>query len=138
MSLSEDVLRNTRMAIAILAQGKSLEQAIERGHSAPSSTWNSICMQQKEEEQDPLFYDLPLSRLLNWNRWWHLIEETVRLVYQKKTWGAIGSLLKRKKGIFTVRVVLLRKIWSARGQELKRIKHLPDDELECNRRPMCS
>ena len=133
MSLSEDVLRNTRMAIAILAQAKSLEQASERGHSASSSVRNSNCMQQKEEEeeQDPLFYDLPLSRLLNWNRWWHLIAKTVRLVYQKKTWGAIGSHLKCKKGIFTDRVVLLRKIWSARGQELKRIKHLPDDELEC-------
>ena len=119
------------MAIAIWAQGKSLEQAIERGHSAPSSTWNSICMQQKKEEQDPLFYDLQLSRLLNWNRCWHLIAKTARLVYQKKTWGAIGSHLKRKKGIFIDRVVLLRKIWSARGQELKRIKHLPDDELEC-------
>ena len=129
MSLSEDVPRNARMAIAILAQGlsKSLEQAIERGHSAPSSTWNSICMQQKEEEQDPLFYDLPLSRLLNWNRWWHLIAKTVQLAY----WGAIGSLLKRKKGSFAVRVILLRKIWSARGLELKRIKHLPDGELEC-------
>ena len=128
MSLTEDAPRNTRMAIAILAQGlcKSLEQAIERGN-----TWNSICMQQKEEEQDLLFYDLPLSRLLNWNRWWHLSAKTVQLVYKKKTWGAIGSLLKRKQGIFTVRVILLRKIWSARGLELKRIKHLPDNELEC-------
>ena len=120
MSLSEDVPRNARMAIAILAQGltKSLEQARERGRSAPSSTWNSSCMQQKEEEQDPVFYDLPLSRLLNWNRWWHLIAKTVQLVYKKKTWGAIGSLLKHKKGIFTVRVILLRKksgqleVWS--------------------------
>ena len=134
MSLSEDVPRNARMAIAILAQGltKSLGQASKReGHSAPSSIWNSSCMQQKEEERDPLFHDLPLSRLLNWNFWWHLIAKTVQLVYKKKTWAAIGSLLKGKKGIFTVRVILLRKIWKRRSLELKRIKHLPDDELEC-------
>ena len=39
MSLFEDVPRNTRMAIAILAQGlsKSLEQAIEREHSTPNT-----------------------------------------------------------------------------------------------------
>ena len=92
-------------------------------------------MQQKEE-QDPLFYDLPLPRLLNWNRWWHLIAKTVQLVYQKKTWATIGSLLKCKKGIFTERVILLRKIWNCRSLELKHIKHLPDDELECPSREL--
>ena len=76
-------------------------------------------MQQTEEEQDLLFYDLPLPRLLNWNRWWHLIAKTVQLVYKKKTWAAIGSLLKRKKGILTERVILLRKIWNLRSLELK-------------------
>ena len=85
-------------------------------------------MQQKEE-QDPLFYNLPLPRLLNWNRWWHLIAKTVQLVYKKKTWSAIGSLLKRKKGVYTERVVFLWKAFSRRSLELKRIKHLPDEEL---------
>ena len=47
-------------------------------------------MQQKCEEPDPLFYHLPLSRVLNWNRWWHLIAKTVQLVLRKKTWAAIG------------------------------------------------
>ena len=88
-------------------------------------------MQQKGEEQDPLFYDLPLSRLLNWNRWWHLVAKTIQLVYKKKAWSATGSLLEHKKGIYTEGVILLRKIWSCRSLELKRIKHLPDDEREC-------
>ena len=88
-------------------------------------------MQQKGEEQDPLFYDLPLPRLLNWNRWWHIVAKTIQLVYKKKTWAAIGSLLKHKKGIYTEGVILLRKLWNRRSLELKRIKHLPDEELEC-------
>ena len=62
-------------------------------------------MQQKGEEQDPLFYDLPLPRLLNWNRWWHIVAKTIQLVYKKKTWAAIGSLLKHKKGNYTEGVV---------------------------------
>ena len=88
-------------------------------------------MQQKGEEQDPLFYDLPLPRLLNWYRWWHIVAKTIQLVYKKKTWAAIGSLLKHKKDNYTDGVVLLRKLWNRRSLELKRIKRLPDKELEC-------
>ena len=69
------------MAIAILAQGKSLELEREREHPAGSHSLHSNCMQQEEkEEQDPLFYDLSLSRLLSWNRWWHLTARVVCLV----------------------------------------------------------
>ena len=88
-------------------------------------------MQQKEEEPDPLFYHLPLSRVLNWNRWWHLIAKTVQLVLRKKTWAAIGSHLKCKKGDDSDGIVRLRKLWNRESRELKRIKHLPDKELEC-------
>ena len=63
--------------------------------------------EKQEEEQDPLFYDLPLPRLLAWNRWWHLTAKTVLLVYKKTTWGAVGPYLKSKKGACTDRVVLL-------------------------------
>ena len=88
-------------------------------------------MQQKGEEPDPLFYNLPLSRLLNWNRWWHIVAKTIQLVLKKKTWAAIGSLLKYKKGNYSDGVVRLRKLWNRESRELKRIKHLPDEELEC-------
>ena len=81
------VLRNTRMAIAILAQGNSLE--LERA-SSYRCMHHSSCMQeeQEEEEQDPLFYDLPLPRLFTWTRWWHLTAKTIVLVVnieKKKT-----------------------------------------------------
>ena len=88
-------------------------------------------MQQKEEELEPLFYHLPLSRILNWNRWWHLTAKTVKLVLRRKTWAAIGSFLKRRKGNYSGGVVRLRKLWNIESLDLKRVKHLPDAELEC-------
>ena len=88
-------------------------------------------MQQKSEEPDPLFYHLPLSRVLYWNRWWHLIAKTVQLVLRKKTWAAIGSHLKGKKRDLSAGIVRLRKLWHQESLELKRIKHLSDEELEC-------
>ena len=87
-------------------------------------------MQQKSEEPDPLFYHLPLSRVLNWNRWWHLIAKVVQLVLRKKTWAAIGSRLKGKKRNLSAGIVRLRKLWHQKSLELKRIKHLSDEELE--------
>ena len=74
-------------------------------------------VEQEEEEQDSLFYDLPLPRLLAWNRWRHLTAKTVLLVYKKRTWEVMGPYLKTKKGAYTDRVVLLRTNWSARGRE---------------------
>ena len=79
--------------------------------------------EEQQEEQDPLFYDLPLPRLLAWTRWWHLTAKTVLLVYKKRTWGVIGPYLKSKKGVFSARIALLRTNWSARGRELDDIKH---------------
>ena len=67
-------------------------------------------MQQKKEEPDPLFYHIPLHRLL-----------------RKKTWAAIGSLLKYKKA----GIVNLRQLWNREGGELYRLKRLTDAELEC-------
>ena len=72
--------------------------------------------EQKEEEQDPLFYDLPLPKLLTWTRWRHL-------VYKKRTWGVVGPYLKSKKGVVGDRVARLRTDCSARGRELDEIKH---------------
>ena len=89
-------------------------------------------MQQKQEEQEPLFYHLPLSRILNWNRWWHLIAKTVKLVLREKTWAAIGAFLKLKKGNYSDGIVRLRKLWNCESWELKRIKHLSGAELECH------
>ena len=121
------------MAVAILAQGNSLEQSERASRQTVAAHVAIVCNEEKtksktlpeeDEEQDPLFYDLPLSRLLSWNRWWHLTAQAIRLVFQKRSWGVAGSYLRKKKGIATDRLVLFRANWSARGQELKYIKHL--------------
>ena len=80
--------------------------------------------EQEEEEQDPLFYDLPLLRLLTWTRWWHLTAKTIVLVYKKRAWRVIGPYLKSKKGAVGDRIALPRANWSARGRELDYIKQL--------------
>ena len=81
-------------------------------------------MQDKQQEREPelRFYNLPLSRLLAWNRWWHLTARVIVLVY-KKIWGVVGAYRKTKKGIVAVRLTLLRANWSARGRERDAIKH---------------
>ena len=79
--------------------------------------------EQKEEEQDPLFYDLPLPTLLSWTRWRHLTAKTIVLIGKKRTWGVIGAYLKIKKGTVGDRIARLRSDWSARGRELDVIKH---------------
>ena len=120
--MSGTVLRNTRMAIAILAQGNRLE--LKRAASY-CCMHHSICMQeeQQKEEQDPLFYDLPLPRLLAWTHWWHITAKTIVLVCKKRAWGVIGPHLKSKKGAVGDRIARLRTEWSARGRELDYIKH---------------
>ena len=87
-------------------------------------------MQQKSEEPDPLFYHLPLSRVLNWNRWWYLIAKALQLVLRKKTWAAIGTHLQGKTRNLSAGIVRLGKLWNQESLELKRIKHLSDEELE--------
>ena len=71
--------------------------------------------EQQEEEQDPLFYDLPLPRLLGCQSYCSRLQE--------EDLGVIGPYLKTKKGVFSDRVALLRTNWAARGRELDYIKH---------------
>ena len=71
-----------------------------------------------QEEEDPLFHDLPLPTLFAWTHWWHLTSKTL-VVCKKRFWGTVGSYLKDKKGAVGVRIARLRADWSARGRELK-------------------
>ena len=79
--------------------------------------------EQGEAEQELLFYNLPLSRILAWNRWWHLTAKVVLLVIKKRFWGLLGAYLqKKKKGLPGDHLALIRAKWSARGRELNAIK----------------
>ena len=88
-------------------------------------------MHKEKEEVDPLFYHLPLSRVLNWNRWWYILAKTVQIVLRKKKWAAIGTFLQGKTRLFTPGIIRLRLLWNQESLELKRLKHLSDEELKC-------
>ena len=59
------------------------------------------CMQEGdiEEEEEPLYYQLPLSRILSWNRWWHITARVILIAYQKRFWGLLGLYLQEVRGI---------------------------------------
>ena len=112
--LVQVVLRNPKMAIAILAQGNSLE--LERAASDYYLCRTDSSYMQTEE--DPLLPDLPLHTLITWTRWWHLTAKALVLVFKKRTWGAVGLFLRREIARIDNRIVETRKDWAARGREL--------------------
>ena len=59
------------------------------------------CMQEggTESEEEPLYYQLPLSRILSWNRWWHITARVILIAYQKRFWGLLGLYLQEVRGI---------------------------------------
>ena len=100
----EVVLRNPKMAIAILAQGKSLDTR-ERERAALRLLLIHSYMQ---EEEDPLFHELSLHTLIAWTRWWHLSSKALVLVLKKRIWEVVGSFLRDEKGRTDNRIALLR------------------------------
>ena len=61
-----------------------------------------------EVEQEPLYNRIPLSRILAWNRWWHITARLIVIVYKKKFWGLVGGYLQTVKGIPSCRLAVLR------------------------------
>ena len=49
------------------------------------------------EEPIPLLYQVPLHRLLNWNKWWHLVARVILRAFQRRYWGLVGNYLQRAK-----------------------------------------
>ena len=54
--------------------------------------------EQQEEKQDPLFYDLPLPRLLAWTRWWHLTAQDRSPCVQEENLGSDWAIPKEQEG----------------------------------------
>ena len=94
----EVVLWNPKMAVAILAQGESLDNRV----SGPEATLSTVSKKVHAR---------------------HLTSKAFVLVFKKKAWGVIGSFSKQEKTRVGVRVVLLRANWARRGRELDAIKH---------------
>ena len=77
-----------------------------------------------QEEEDPLFHELPLPTLSAWTRWWHLTSKVLVLVLKKRFWGPVGPYLRDEKGRTDDRIALLRTDWAARGRELKALDEI--------------
>ena len=110
----EVALRNPKMAIAILAQGKSLD-----ARKTSLETIAYVASSYMQEEEDPLLHETPLNTLITWTRWWHLSSKALVLVLKKRIWGVVGSFLKDQNGRTDNRIVLLRTDWAGRGREFR-------------------
>ena len=70
------------MAIAILAQGESLDtRPLPRKHM--------------QDEEDQLLHELQLHSVIAWTRWWCFTSKVLVLVFKKEAWGVIGGFLNR-------------------------------------------
>ena len=120
---SEVLTWNSKVANAILAQVQSISSGREQREHPAGSAVSHSCMQEgyTEVEEEPLYYRIPLSRILAWNRWRHITARLIVIVYKKKFWGLVGHYLQTVKGIPSGRLAILRANWSARGRELKQL-----------------
>ena len=92
---------------------------------APADTAVSHrCMQEgdQEEEQLPLFYQVPLPRLLSWSRWWYITSRALLIAYQKRFWALTGNYLKEVVGVVNPHLALVRLRWGrGRGRLLRQL-----------------
>ena len=110
---------NSKVANAILAQGTSprhLLGLIQSEHPAPiavSHYWSQEG-DQEEEEPLPLFYQVPLPRLIAWSSW-HLTARALLFAYQRRYWGLLGNYLKKVVGVVNPHLARVR-LTFGRGQ----------------------
>ena len=59
------------------------------------------CMQEGDQEEEPLvlLYQIPLRRLVAWNKWWHITARKLLRTYQRRYWGLVGNYLKTVTGV---------------------------------------
>ena len=115
---------NSKVANAILAQGSSprhLLGLIQSEHPAPIAV-SHYCMQEGDQEEEPLplFYQVPLPRLIAWSRWWHLTARALLVAYQKRYWGLLGNYLKEVKGVVNPHLARVRLVFGRRQGRLLR------------------
>ena len=90
----------------------------------PTASTIVVCMQEgdKEEEELPLYYQVPLQRLLSWNRWWHIVARLILVAYQKRYWGLLGNYLQEVVGIPGNHFATNRQSWGrGRGRLLRQL-----------------
>ena len=69
----------------------------------------SICMHAADpEEQLPLLYQVPLRRLVNWTKWWHIVARVVLRAFQRRYWGLLGNHLQTVAGVVNPHLAQVR------------------------------
>ena len=67
------------------------------------------------EEPQVLLYQVPLHRVLNWNKWWHLVARVILRAFQRRYWGLVGNYLQKVKKEKNPHLLQVGKAWG-RGQ----------------------
>ena len=75
------------------------------------------CMQEADQEEEPLvlLYQIPLRRLVAWNKWWHIAARKLLRAYQRRYWGLLGNYLKTVTEVENPHLAQVRKTFG-RGQ----------------------
>ena len=69
----------------------------------------SSCMHTADpEEQLPLLYQVPLRRLVNWTKWWHIVARVVLRAFQRRYWGLLGNHLQTVTGVVNPHLAQVR------------------------------
>ena len=85
------------------------------------------CMQEGDQVGEPLtlFYQIPLRRLVVWNKWWHLTARKLLRAYQRRYWGLVGNYLKTVTGVVNPHLAQVRTTFGrGQGQLLPQLSNL--------------
>ena len=58
-----------------------------------------------------MLYQVPLHRVLNWNKWWHLVARVILQAFQRRYWGLVGNYLQKVKKEKNPHLVQVGQVW---------------------------
>ena len=64
----------------------------------------------------------PCKRVLNWNRWWHIVSRYLLRALQRRYWGLLGNHLKTVTGVVNPHLAQVRQAYGrGRGRLLQQL-----------------
>ena len=95
---------------------------IRREHPADRAHISSCMHAADPEEQLPLLYQVPLRRLVNWTKWWHIVARVVLRAFQRRYWGLLGNHLQTVTGVVNPHLAQVRLTFGrGRGRLLRQL-----------------
>ena len=77
------------------------------------------------EEPLVLFYQVPLKRLVAWNKWWRITARALLRAFQKRYWGLLGNHLQTVTGVVNPHLAQVRTTFGrGRGRLLPQLSNL--------------